>query len=46
MVVIFAAPASCWGFEIDPKSLELLARCGVTLGIEIHGAKDEAGEEK
>jgi len=45
MVVIFASPASWWGFEIDPKSLQLLARCGVTFGIEIHRAKDEAGEQ-
>lgn len=36
MLVIFAAPASWWGFEIEPKSLELLVRSGVTLGIEIH----------
>jgi hypothetical protein len=42
---IFAAPASWWGFEIEPTSLELLVRCGVTFGIEIHRAKDEAGEE-
>jgi hypothetical protein len=43
---IFAAPASWWGFEIEPKSLELLARCGVTLGVETYGSKDEAGDEK
>jgi hypothetical protein len=38
---VFAAPAFGWGVEIDANELRLLARCGVTLGIDIHRDPDD-----